>query len=673
MAKTQADEGKPAQNGARKDAKPASTWRWPERTPGVRRLEVLALFALLVALFVWWFDWNMLKPWVERRVEAQTGREFHIDGDLDVDLSMAPKVTFEGVRFGNRPGAKDKDMATSRKVEFRLRLLPLLRGDVELPYLALAKPWILLERDAKGRGNWVLDGEPIDPEDLPDIESVRVDDGKLEFRDPAKKTDLDIAFRSGAPGKDSRVAPMLIDGDGRYVGNAFHVEGRVDSPMVLADQRRPYRIDLRANAGPTHATADGYLLSPLRMQGMNLKFGLSGPDMGLLFPLLGVAIPTTPPYKLLGQLSRKGKTWYYNDFTGMLGDSDLAGDSEFTSAGAGRKVPFLKADVVSRRLDFDDLAGFVGAPPQTGGKETASAEQKRQAAELRAKSRVLPDEPFDLAKLRGMDADVHWKALRVNAPKLPIEAMDMHLFVDDAVMRLAPLDFRVAGGNVSSTIRMDARRDTIATRADIRAKGLSLPKLFPTAELTDTSVGRVGGRLNLTAEGNSIARMAATSDGDVGAVMGRGRISNLLMEYAGIDIAESLKFLLTKDRTIPIRCAYADFKVTQGYADARQMAFDTDDTVIFGTGTVDLRNERLDLTLKPRPKDFSLVSLRAPLRVDGTFKDPGFHPDAKVITLRGVAAAVLGSIAAPLALIATVETGPGEDTNCGSGMAVAAK
>ncbi|MGH8029893.1 MAG: AsmA family protein [Arenimonas sp.] len=665
------DKPAPAEATTRDGAE--TTLRWPERTLAVRRLEVLALAALLVALLVWWFDWNMLKPWVERKVEAQTGRTFHIDGDLDVDLSMTPLVTLERVRFGNLPGAKDKDMATSDKVQFHLRLLPLLRGEVELPTLSLARPYLLLERDAKGRGNWVLNGDPIDPEDLPHIEAMRVDDGKLDFRDPARRTNLAVAFRSGAPDKDARVAPLLIDGAGRYVGNAFKVDGRIDSPLVLANQQRPYRIDLRANAGPTHATAKGYLLGPLQMRGMNLAFGLTGPDMGLLFPLIGVAIPTTPPYRLMGQLSRKGRTWHYDDFKGVLGDSDVAGDAAVTSAGAGRTVPFLKADVLSRRLDFDDLAGFVGAPPQTGSKETASAEQHKQAAELRTKSKVLPDEPFDLAKLRGMDADVHWKATRVNAPKLPIEAMDMHLFVDDAVMRLAPLDLGVAGGHITSTIRMDARRDTIATRADIRASGMSLPRLFPAADLTDTSVGRVGGRLNLTAEGNSIARMAATADGDVGAVMGRGRISNLLMEYAGIDIAESIRFLLTKDRTIPIRCAYADFGVKQGVATSRQMAFDTDDTVIHGTGTIDLRDERLDLLLKPLPKDFSLLSLRAPLRVDGTFKDPDFHPDVKVITLRGAAAAILGSIAPPLALIAVVETGPGKDTNCGAGTGVATK
>jgi uncharacterized protein involved in outer membrane biogenesis len=643
------------------------------RSRGVHRLEIVGLVALLIAAFVWWFDWNMLKPFVERSVEARTGREFHIDGDLDVDLSMAPKVTLERVRFGNLPGAKVHDMARSEKVEFRLRLLSLLHGDVQLPYLTLARPWARLERDAKGKGNWVLKGKPLAPEDWPAIGRLMVDAGKLEVRDQLRRTDVDVDFRSAAPAKDSRVVPLLVEGDGTYVGNDFHLEGQVDSPITLTDVRRPYGIDLRANAGPTHAFAKGKLVEPFRLRGMNLRFGLRGPDMGLLFPLLGVAIPTTPPYHMEGQLSRKDTTWHYDDFAGVLGDSDIAGDAAFTNAGPGREVPFLKADVVSRRLDFDDLAGFVGAPPQTGGNETASAEQKKQAAALRAKGKVLPDATFDLAKLRGMDADVRWKAHRVNAPKLPIEAMDLHLLVDDAVMRLDPLDFRVAGGHVASHVRMDARRDVIATRADIKASGLSLPKLFPTTNLTDTSIGRVGGRLDLTAEGNSIARMAATADGEAGALMGRGRISNLLMEYAGIDVQESIKFLLGKDKSIPIRCAYADFKVDRGYADARALAFDTTDTVIHGTGTIDLRNERLDLKFKPLPKDISFFSFRAPLYVSGTFKDPSFHPDAKVITLRGAAAVLLANIAPPAALLATFEPGPGKDTDCGSGMAMAAK
>jgi uncharacterized protein involved in outer membrane biogenesis len=648
----------------------ASTRARPPRSATIRRLEMVGLVALLVAAFVWWFDWNLLKPPIERLVEARTGRAFHIDGDLDVDLAMAPKVTMHGLRFANFAGAKDAEMARTERAEFRIKLLPLLHGDFELPYLTLDRPWLLLERSPDGRANWVLSGGPFDPATLPDIARLSIDAGRLEFRDPARRTDLDVDVHSGAPEKDSRVAPLLVDGGGRYVGNDFHVDGRVDSPMQLVDLRRPYRVDLRANAGPTHATAKGYLLAPLELRGMNLDFGLRGPDMGLLFPLLGVAIPNTPPYRLQGKLSRDGHTWNYDDFIGRLGDSDLAGDSAFTTGG---KRPFLKANVHSNRLDFDDLAPFIGAPPQTSGRETASAEQKQQAAAARARTRVLPDDPFNLAKLRNMDADVRWKATRVVAPKLPVESMDMHMFVDDAVLRMDPLDFGVAGGHVVGKVRMDARRDVIASRLDVRATGLNLPKLFPTAKLTDSSIGRLGGRLNITAEGNSVAKMAATADGDVGALMGKGRISNLLMEYAGIDIAESLKFLLGKDRTVPIRCAFADFQVKQGYADARQLAFDTTDTVITGTGTIDLRTETLDLTLRPLPKDISFFALRAPLEVGGTFKDPSFHPDLKAITLRGAAAAILANIAPPAALLAVFERGPGEDTDCGAGTRVAAK
>lgn len=98
---------------------------------------------------------------------------------------------------------------------------------------------------------------------------------------------------------------------------------------------------------------------------------------------------------------------------------------------------------------------------------------------------------------------------------------------------------------------------------------------------------------------------------------------------------------------------------------SQQLAFDTTDTLILGEGTVDLKQEKLDLLLRPRPKDISILALRSPLRIGGTFKDPSFRPDFKALGLRGAIALTLGSIAPPAALLATIETGPGEDSNCG--------
>jgi len=142
-------------------------------------------------------------------------------------------------------------------------------------------------------------------------------------------------------------------------------------------------------------------------------------------------------------------------------------------------------------------------------------------------------------------------------------------------------------------------------------------------------------------------------------------VGNLVMELAGLYVAESLKFLFTGDRQIPLRCAFADFGVRDGRMDSRALAVDTTDTLIVGEGSINLKSEQLDLLLKPRPKDISILVLRSPLRIGGTFKDPSFRPDFKALGVRGAIAITLGSIAQPAALLATIETGPGKDADCG--------
>jgi uncharacterized protein involved in outer membrane biogenesis len=242
--------------------------------------------------------------------------------------------------------------------------------------------------------------------------------------------------------------------------------------------------------------------------------------------------------------------------------------------------------------------------------------------------------------------------------------MDAHLKLNDGVLLLQPLDFGVAGGNIRSDIRMDARKPTIATRAQISVRGMRLEKLFPDGQLAKEASGAIGGEIALAGTGNSIAQMLGSADGSVAIGMGKGHVSNLVMELAGLDIAESLKFLVTKDRQIPVRCAFGDFAVRDGVMDARALAFDTTDTLLVGSGNIDLGDEKLDLLLKARPKDHSILSLRSPLRVAGTFKDPTFRPDFKALGMRGAVALALGAIAPPAALLAPFETGPGKDVDC---------
>lgn len=632
----------------------------------VRRHPLLTVFGLLtlaiVVLILLW-DWNWFRGPVERFVERRTGRTLEIAGDLDVDLGWVPTITANDVTFGNAAWSKQPTMARAQRIEFDVELRPLFSRDVRIPSIRLDRPVLNLEVGPNRVGNWRF-GEPGGME--PEFRRLAINRGKLAFLDAGRKTDITLDVSSEQDGKRGEAAPIGVSGGGRWQGNRFTVKGRAESPLALRDRDSPYRIDARASAGATHAHARGTLLDPLRLRDFDLKLALRGKDMEDLYPLIGIVTPPTPPYALDGRLTRDidgGRTvWRYDGFAGTVGDSDLAGSAAVTTGGPR---PFLRANLVSKRLDFDDLAGFIGKAPRAGGSETTNPELAAKAVREQASARVLPDTPYKLDRLRAMDADVRLKAQRINAPSLPLDDMDAHLFIDAGVLRLDPLNFGVAGGEVRSTIRMDARESPIRTRASIAARGLELSQLLPNVELARDAVGRIGGDIALSGNGNSIARMLATSDGDVALGMGRGQISNLLMELAGLDIAEALKFLLTKDRKVPVRCAFGDFSVRDGVMTSRALAFDTSDTIIVGNGTVNLRDETLDLRLRPRPKDRSLFAFRSPLLLDGTFKDPRFRPDLKRVGLRGAIALTLANIAPPAALLATIELGPGKDSNCG--------
>ena len=628
-------------------------WRW-----------IFGILLLIVVLLVIFWDWNWFKHPIERAVESRTGRTFDIAGDFDVDLGWVPTLSADRVTFGNAAWSKEPVMAQADRVELDVELKPLFKGTVRIPELRLTAPRLLLEKGPK-QGNWIF-GDTGDGST--EFRRLRINDGKLRFVDAAQGTDIKIDLATDNSSKAS-TPPIHAKGGGRWQGNAFTLEGRAESPLELRDRETPYRIDARASAGATHAHARGTLLDPLRLRDFNLQLALSGKNLDDLYPLLGLALPPTPPYNLDGRLTRDisaGKnartTWHYNDFTGRVGDSDLRGDASVETGGAR---PYLRADLHSKRLDFDDLAGFIGAAPSSGKGESTNPELAAQAARDNASARVLPDTPYKLDKLRAMDADVRLRAQRINAPRLPLDDMDAHLKLEAGLLRLDPLNFGVAGGDIKALIRMDARESPIRTRAQIAARRLDLPKLLPDAKLTQDAIGRIGGDVTLAGSGNSVAAMLASSDGDVAIGMGRGQISNLLMELAGLDIAEALKFLITKDRKVPVRCAFGDFTVKNGVMNSRSLAFDTTDTIIVGEGNIDLRNEALALKLRPRPKDRSLFAFRSPLLVGGTFKAPTFRPDLKRVGLRGALALALGNIAPPAALLATLELGPGKDADCG--------
>jgi AsmA family protein len=96
------------------------------------------------------------------------------------------------------------------------------------------------------------------------------------------------------------------------------------------------------------------------------------------------------------------------------------------------------------------------------------------------------------------------------------------------------------------------------------------------------------------------------------------------------------------------------------------LLLDTSDAVASGTGTIDFGAEQLNYELRTEPKHFRIGSLPAPIKITGTFQNPSIGPNVAKLGARGGAAVGLGLLAAPLALLPTIQFGVGDDNRCGA-------
>ncbi len=602
---------------------------------------------LLAVLFIAIFGWNWLRGPIQRMAAEKTGRELAINGDLKVKFGWPlPRIHAGAVTFANPAWAKEKQMVSADGVEVAVDLPQLLLRNIVLPEVRLERPVVFLEQGADGRKNWLLDLNQQDEGARIRIERLTLDHGTLGYDDAAKKTRIRSELSTSGTG-------VTFTAQGQYLGLPLKASGSGGPVLAMRDESTPYPMKVDANVGKTRIRADGVITSLLKFSAIDMRLVLSGENLEQLFPLLGIAFPATRPYATEGHLIHVGKTWHYEKFSGHVGDSDIGGDLQVDTGG---KRPALKADLVSKLLDLADLGPPIGAMP-------GSVQAAKQAP---GQSHVLPDIPFNTEHWDSVDAEVALKAKTIRrAKELPLDDLVTHLSLRDSVVTLDPLDFGIAGGHLSSVISLDGNKKPILAHARVRAKKIFVARLFPTFELNKNSIGQINGELDLKGSGGSVGRMLANADGKVGLVVAGGEISKLMMEKIGLHLWEILELKMSGDRLVKLRCAVADFDVKAGTMHVGALVFDTEVTTVVGTGSIDLDKEKLDLTLNPKTKNTSIVSLRSPIYVRGSFAKPEVEVDKGRVAVRALGAAALAFVNPLLVLIPLIDAGPGKDSDCG--------
>ncbi|RKQ41262.1 AsmA family protein [Enterobacter sp. R1(2018)] len=668
---------------------------------------ILLLLVVVAIVVIATFDWNRLKPTINQKVSTELNRPFAIRGDLGVVWERNkeetgwrswvpwPHVHAEDIILGNPPDIPEVTMVHLPRVDATLAPLALLTKTVYIPWIKLVQPDARLIRLSEKNNNWTfkLAGDDNkDPKQPPSAWSFRMDNilfdkGRISVDDKVSKADMVIIVDplgkplpfnevSGAKptGKDAAKAGDYVFGlkvDGRYNGEPIEGTGKIGGMLALrseGDTAFPVQADV--HSGTSRVALIGTINDPMKMGGVDLRLKFSGDSLGNLYELTGVLLPDTPPFETDGHLlakidTEKGSVFRYQNFNGRIGDSDIHGSLTYTQ---GKPRPKLEGDMESKQLRLADLGPLIGVDSGKGAEKSKKSEEKKGEKTVQPADKVLPYDRFETDKWDVMDADVRFKGGRIeHSGTLPLSDLSTHVILNNADLRLQPLKFGMAGGTINANIHLEGDKKPMQGRAEVQARRLQLKQLMPKVESMQKTLGELNGDADIRGRGNSVAALLGSSDGNLKLLMNDGVISRNLMEIVGLNVGNYIVGQIFGDDEVRINCAAANLDLRGGIATPRIFAFDTENALINVTGTTNFSSERLDLTINPESKGIRIITLRSPLYVRGTFKNPDAGVKAGPLIARGAVAAALATLVTPAAaLLALISPSEGNQNQCGA-------
>lgn len=666
---------------------------------------IVGIFLLLVVVIIVviaTFDWNRLKPTINQEVSTELNRPFAIRGDLGVAWERNreepgwrswvpwPHLHAQDIMLGNPPEIPDVTMVHLQRVDATLAPLALLHKEVFIPWIKLEQPDARLIQTADKKNNWTFNlansGSQKDENAAPSawlfrLDNILFDQGQIRYRDAINKADVTVKINplgkpvpyaqiAGGDDKQKGAGDFVFgwQAKGTYKNERLDGEGKIGGMLSLRSQTTPFPIQADVRNGTTRVQITGGLTDPMNLGGLDVRLRFSSDTLANLYGLTGVLLPDTPPYETDGHLiakfaGEKGPVFQYEKFNGHIGDSDIHGSLTYTQ---GKPRPGLKGELTSNQLRMADLGPLIGVKSGKGSEKTEQAKARRGDKSTQPADRVLPHDKFDTKNWDVMDADVKFSGKRIeHSNSLPLSDLYTHLQLKNGDLLLDPLRFGIAGGNLNSTIHLAGDHSPMRGRADIHARKLRLRQLFPDVEAMQNSLGQLNGDASLTGKGNSVADLLATSNGQLKLLMNDGLISRNLMEIAGLNVGNYVVGKLFGDDQVQINCAATDIKLQNGLATPNLFVFDTENAVINISGNANFASERMDLSINPESKGVRIITLRSPLYVRGTFKNPDAGVKSGPLIARGAAAVALGAVVAPAAaLLALISPSDNEDNQC---------
>lgn len=649
---------------------------------------MLALVVLCVGLVAVLFNPNDHKADIERLAEQETQRKLTLEGDLKLSVFPWLAVEVGAAQLGERPGFGDQPFVSFERARLSIRLLPLLRGDIEIGDVLLDKPNIRLITDERGRHNWsdLAEGEnkstapaadSTEPNVRASVASLRIANGTVVVDDRKEKTHTAIRDFNFSTGNISAAKPfdlqiaMVVEQD-KQPPTPIKLSAVVSADFeaqkhVLKD----FQFESRWYGASSHDKKNEGVPLTLRVQslavdvkqqtfaieGMNLAFGdakISGAVAGKeifdapqftgqielaqlspreLMRQLGIDPPVTrdagalKKLSLQAQISASKTTLAMQKVQLKLDDTTASGELSLVDFAAGA----VRFDLNLDRIDFDR---YLPPPEPTTAKATPAGEGSPT--------------PIPVETLRAINARGD---LRIGDAKFSgMKLAKLHVGVNahDGDVRFAPTDAAIYGGEYRGSLAINAAGKTPQLTIESHASNVDFAPLLKDMFQTQKISGHGQANVKATASGVDTLALQKTLAGNLDFNVTNGAFEGTDLWYEIKRARALLNRQASPERTGAARTAFTACKgsgvIENGVLTNNDLNIAMQFLKVGGQGKVDIVKSRLDYKL-----DVQVLRMTDDRKTDDHTTDERKtdEPDAAELVDAQIPVKITGSLASP--------------------------
>lgn len=618
---------------------------------GAGSLIALLVAALILAATL--IDPNAYKPEIVQAVKDKTGRKLTFEGDLKLSVFPWIGVDIGGVEMGNAPGFGAKPFVKVGRTSVRLRLLPLLFGQVRLGTISVEGLTLNLAVNEQGVSNWQDLAGPEEPkkEERPDkpgkgefdlaIGGLDVTNANIDYDNRQGKKHYSLRNARIALGSFSPGSPFDFE-------IAFGVE--ISDPQLAAQNTlsgtasldlaaRRYELKgLKATIIATGKAVPGgkadvalgvaTLKADIVKQTLSLD-GLSLATLGLTATgtIEGARIMDAPEFKgsltvgpcsarqALAALGQKpldtadpkalDKVSATLDFSygpdlietpaAVLKLDETTINLRLRMTGSGKP-----AYAINAKIDALDVDRYL--PPRKEGETAAQKDAERKEAAEAAGQPEKDVIPVKTLRELNLDAELSVASLKVRGAQ--IKDLLVMIRAADGIVDVKPAQLALYGGSISAAASMNLQGEQPRTQVAAWISDLAAGPLVKDMTGKENFAGLVNVTTALTCLGAKVSTMKRTLNGDLSFHIKDG-------VFPGVNLSDmALAAAKSRDKSGKVESKKEDqtrfgeisgtATVTDGLIQNKDLDVKAPHIRASGEGQVDLNTETIDYLVKAR-------------------------------------------------------------------------